>query len=470
MTRTVPSAVDGEVPASAAQPRLALRKSLARLSMRPRSILILSVIPLVAIGVGIWGWTHEWGLGVDSAVYRGGALTLLHGDSLYDTNTLSTEPWWALLPFTYPPTAALFFVPLALVPTQVAWGFLTAVSLGALALSVRISIGALPRPEEDGPRWWASPARSTIVFFVVFLGLEPVWRTIFLGQINLILMAMILLDMLVLGARGSRWGGVLVGVAAAIKLTPLVFLGHLFITGRRKDALRGLATFVVLQGLMFLINSHDAWRYWTATLPDTGRIGPVHWAGNQSLNALMNRATDLAPWASKAAMGIGLLLAIPALWLLIRFHRKGQALAALLVTAFWTLLMSPISWSHHWVWVAPLIVLLVSRLPKTTPATAWKRWLGTGLVAFVFVSCVLLILPNGRNVELHWKVWQNVLGDAYILMPVVLGVALILRWGLQRRARNRGSGPGPDSGPDSGSGSGSGSGEAADRADATPAH
>ena len=436
MTRTVPTDVDGEV-AARSQHRLALRKSLARLSVRPRSILILSVIPLVAIGYGIWGWQHDWVLGVDSAVYRAGALTLLHGDSLYDANTLANEPWWALLPFTYPPTAALIFVPLAAFPTQISWGLITAVSLGAMALSIRIAIGALPRPADDGPRWWASPARSTIVFFLVFLGLEPVWRTIFLGQINLILMAMILLDMLVIGARGSRWGGVLVGVAAAIKLTPLVFLGHLFITGRRKDALRGLATFVVLQGLMFLINAHDAAKYWTVTLPDTGRIGPVHWAGNQSLNALMNRATDLAPWASKAAMGIGFLLAIPALWLLMRFHRKGQTLAAVLVTAFWTLLISPISWTHHWVWVVPLIVLLVSRLPKTTPATAWKRWVGTFAVAFVFLSCVLLILPNGRNVELHWKVWQNILGDAYILMPVVLAAALVLRWGLQRRARKK---------------------------------
>ncbi|MGV9367900.1 glycosyltransferase 87 family protein [Amycolatopsis sp. NPDC003731] len=436
MTRTVPTDVDGEI-AARPQHRLALRKSLARLSVRPRSILILSVIPLVAIGYGIYGWQHDWVLGVDSAVYRAGALTLLHGDSLYDANTLPNEPWWALLPFTYPPTAALIFVPLAAFPTQISWGLITAVSLGAMALSIRIAIGALPRPAADGPRWWASPARSTIVFFLVFLGLEPVWRTIFLGQINLILMAMILLDMLVIGARGSRWGGVLVGVAAAIKLTPLVFLGHLFITGRRMDALRGLATFIVLQGLMFLINAHDAAKYWTVTLPDTGRIGPVHWAGNQSLNALMNRATDLAPWASKAAMGIGFLLAVPALWLLLRFHRKGQALAAMLVTAFWTLLISPISWTHHWVWVIPLIVLLVSRLPKTTPKTAWKRWVGTGLVAFVFVSCVLLILPNGRNVELHWKVWQNVLGDAYILMPVVLALALILRWGLLRRARKK---------------------------------
>ncbi len=435
MTRTVPTDANGDVSASHSTHRLALRRSLARLSVRPRSILILSVIPLVAMGFGLWGWQHEWVLGVDSAVYRAGALTLLNGDPLYDANTLPVEPWWALLPFTYPPTAALLFIPLAVVPTQVAWGVLTAVSLLAMALCVRIAIGALPKPSAEGPRWWASPARSTIAFFLVFLGLEPVWRTIFLGQINLILMALVMLDILVIGARGSRWGGVLVGIAAAVKLTPIVFLGHLFITGRRMDAIRGLITFVVMQGLMFLIIPHDAARYWTHTLPDTGRIGPVHWAGNQSLNALMNRFTELAPWASKAAMGIGALLAIPAIWLVLRFHRKGQALAAMLVTAFWILLISPISWTHHWVWVVPLVVLLVSRLPQTTPATAWKRWLGTFAVFFVFISCVLLILPNGRNVELHWKVWQNILGSAYILMPLVLAVALAVRWWYLRRRR-----------------------------------
>src|SRR5207248_2624261 len=162
-------------------------------------------VPLLAIGYGIWGVTHDWHLGVDSAVYRAGSLTLLHGQPLYDTMELSTEPQWAKLPFTYPPAAALIFVPLALLPVQLAWTLIT-----------------------------------------------------------------------------------------------LVFLGRLFVTGRRMDALRGLGTFLLLQGLMFAIAPHDASGYWTATLPDTGRIGPVHWAGNQSLNGLLNRATQLAPWASHA--------------------------------------------------------------------------------------------------------------------------------------------------------------------------
>jgi len=415
-----------------APPRLALRTSLARLSARPRSILLLSLVPLLAIVFGIVGWLFDWRLGVDSAVYRAGAITLINGDPLYDANTLAPEPWWALLPFTYPPTAALLFVPLAFLPVQIAWGVLTAISVLAMALVIRVAIGSLPTPPA-GRRWWSSPARATLLFSVVMLGLEPVWRTVFLGQINLILMAVVVLDVLVVTTRDTRWGGVLVGIASAVKLTPLVFVAHLFLTGRRREATRAFGVFAGLQVLMLLLIPGDTIRYWTKTISDTGRIGPVHWAGNQSLNGLMNRVTDLAPWASMAALGIAALLAVPAVWLMLRFHRRGQALAALLVTAFFGLLASPISWSHHWVWAVPLIVLLVSRLPQTTLASAWKRWVGTAAVVAVFISCVLLALPNGRNIELHWKFWQTVLGNAYILTPLVLAAVLVARWARQRR-------------------------------------
>ncbi|NIH85465.1 glycosyltransferase 87 family protein [Amycolatopsis granulosa] len=431
MTQSVPAA-GGDPLREPAQPRLALRTSLARLSVRPRSILLLSLVPLLALVAGVLGWLLDWRLGVDSAVYRAGAITLLDGDPLYDASTLASEPWWALLPFTYPPTAALLFVPLAALPVQIAWGVLTAISVLAMALVIRVAIGSLPTPPTVR-RWWSSPARATLVCSVLMLGLEPVWRTVFLGQINLILMAIVVLDVLVVTTRGSRWGGVLVGIASAVKLTPLVFVAHLFLTGRRREAVRAFGVFAGLQLLMLALIPRDTIRYWTKTISDTGRIGPVHWAGNQSLNGLMNRVTDLAPWASKAALGIAAVLAVPAVWLVLRFHRRGQALAALLVTAFFGLLASPISWSHHWVWAVPLIVLLVSRLPQTTRAGAWKRWAGIGAVAAVFISCVLLALPNGRNIELHWKFWQSVLGNAYILTPVVLTVVLVTRWALQRR-------------------------------------
>ncbi|TNC20846.1 DUF2029 domain-containing protein [Amycolatopsis alkalitolerans] len=402
--------------------------------MRPRSMTLLAAGPAMAILIGVVAWILDWRLGVDSAVYRAGALTLLHGQPLYESSTLAPEPWWALLPFTYPPTAALLFVPLAILPTQVAWGVLTAVSVLAMALVIRVAIGSLPKPVA-GPRWWSSPARATLVFSVVLVVLEPVWRTIFLGQINLVLMALVVLDVLVVTARGVPVGGIMVGVAAAVKLTPLVFVVHLFLTGKRADAVRALLTFFGLQALMLLLIPGDTIRYWTTTIYDTSRIGPVLWAGNQSLNGLLNRVTDLAPWASNAALGLSAVLAIPAIWLMLRFHRRGQALPALLVTAFFGLLASPISWSHHWVWVVPLIVLLIARLPQSTPATAWRRWLGTGAVIAVFISCVLLLLPNGRNIELHWKFWQGVLGNAYILMPLVLAAVLVARWAWSRYRR-----------------------------------
>ncbi|EHR49188.1 Protein of unknown function (DUF2029) [Saccharomonospora marina XMU15] len=428
----MPVTLEPEVRA-APDSELSLRDSLGRLSVRPRSVALLLALPSVSLLAGVLGWLLDWRLGVDSAVYRAGAITLLHGEPLYNANTLGPEPWWALLPFTYPPTAALLFVPLAVLPVQVAWGVVAAVSFLALALVIRVTIASLPLPGGEVGRW-TSPARATLVFGVVFLALEPVWRTVFLGQINLILMALIVLDVLVICRRDSRWGGVLVGVAAAVKLTPLIFIPHLLFTGRRMEALRALGTFVGLQALLFALVPGDATRFWTHTISDQGRIGPMHWAGNQSLNGLINRLSDLAPWSSPVALAVGAALAPPAVWLMLRFHRRGEPLAALLVTAFYGLLVSPVSWSHHWVWAVPLIVLLVSQLPQTTPATAWKRWAGAGAVIVVFVSCVLLVLPNGRNLELHWAFWQYVLGSAYLLVPLCLAAVLGLRW-LWRRKR-----------------------------------
>lgn len=401
--------------------------SLQRLAVRPRSMALLAAVPALALLAGVVGWILDWRLGVDSAVYRAGALTMLSGEPLYDTTTLGPEPWWALLPFTYPPTAALLFVPLAPLPIQVAWGVLAACSIVAMALVVRISIAWLPS-SPLATRWWASPARATLLFSVGLLLIEPVWRTVFLGQINLILMALIVVDVLILSARPNRYGGVLVGVAAAVKLTPLIFVPHLLFTGRWREAVRALATFAALQGLMFVLIPYDAARFWGHAVSDPGRTGPLHWAGNQSLNGLVSRLSDLAPWSLTAALAIGALLAGPAVWLMLRFHRRGQALPALLVTAFYGLLISPVSWSHHWVWAVPLIVLLVSRLPQTSPATAWKRWMGAGAIVVVFLSCVLLALPNGRNFELHWHIGQYLLGSAYLLVPLVLAAVLAVRW------------------------------------------
>ena len=401
-----------------------LARSLRRL-FASRLALALFAVPAGMLVAGVVSWVIDWRLGVDSAVYRSGAVALLTGEPLYDNDFLSAEPPWAHLPFTYPPTGALLFVPLALFPTQVSWGILAAISVLALALVVRIAIQA------TGPSW-LPPAKATILITIGALALEPVWRTLFLGQINLILMALVVTDVLVLGTVAGRTrhlGGVLVGVAAAVKLTPLIFVPHLWLIGRRADAIRALATFTALQALIFAIRPHDFARFWTVAVTDPARTGPTFWAGNQSLNGLVLRLSDLAPWALGAAVGIGALLAVPAVLFARRFHRAGEPLAALLVTAFFGLLLSPVSWSHHYVWVVPLIVLLLTKLPGRPGVRV-----ALGAVVLVFVSCVLLIMrtsdpsrPPGSKPELEWTPPEVVLGSAYLLVPLVAGAVLLLR-------------------------------------------
>jgi alpha-1,2-mannosyltransferase len=390
-----------------------------------KAALALFAVPAGMLVAGIVSWVIDWRLGVDSAVYRSGAIALLTGEPLYDKDFLLSEPPWASLPFTYPPTGALLFVPLALFPTQISWGILAAISVLALALVIRVSI-EVTRPS------WLNPARATILATIGALALEPVWRTLFLGQINIILMALVVTDVLVLGTvtgRARHLGGVLVGVAAAVKLTPLIFVPHLWLTGRRADAVRALGTFAVLQALIFALRPHDFARFWTVAVTDPARTGPTFWAGNQSLNGLVLRLSDLAPWALAAAVGIGAVLAIPAVVLVRRFHHAGQPLAALLVTAFFGLLLSPVSWSHHYVWVVPLLVLLLARLPGHP-----RLRYGIGALVGVFASCVLLIIrtsdpsrPPGVKPELEWTPPEVLLGSAYLLVPLVLGAVLLLR-------------------------------------------
>jgi alpha-1,2-mannosyltransferase len=377
------------------------------------------VVPAGLLLAGVVSWLINWRLGVDSTVYRSGAVALLHGEPLYDTMSLSAQPSWARLPFTYPPTAALLFTPLALFPTQVSWGLLAVASMLSLVLVVRVCADALPhRPS------WLTTARVTVLLPLLLLGFEPVWRTVLLGQINLVLLAFVVLDILVL--KGSRWSGMLVGVAAAVKLTPLIFVPYLLLTGRRADALRATATFAGLQVLLLLVIPHDVARYWSAAVTDPARTGPIHWAVNQSLNGLVLRLTDRAPWSLAVALAIGALLAVPVALAVRRLHRRGQEVPALLMTAFYGLLVSPVSWSHHWVWVASLVVYLLARLPEPMPpGLARVRALaGLGALVAVFASGILLIIGNGPGVGFGAAPVAFVLGSGYLATAAFVLVRL----------------------------------------------
>ena len=192
----------------------------ARLAARRKMLVLLVALPVIFLGYGLAGWSRGWALGVDSSVYRAGAVLLLHGHSPYDVSDLG----YLHLSFTYPPAAALLFTPLAALPVQLAWAVMASASALALALVIRVAIAAVP--------YWRFPAAwSTLLLTMAMLCLVPVWRTTGLGQVNILLMAMVAVDVLAVTARRSRWGGLGVGVAAAVKLVPLIFIPHLFLTG-----------------------------------------------------------------------------------------------------------------------------------------------------------------------------------------------------------------------------------------------
>lgn len=356
-------------------------------------------------GLGVLAWFGKWHLGADSAVYRAGALTLLRGEPLYGHEALTTLPSWVLLPFTYPPAAALLFLPLAVIPAGLTWGVVAALSVAGLTVVIRVCLGGRVS------KWWVLPACT-----VAALLLEPVWKTVFLGQINLILMAFVVVDVLVLAGRESRWGGMLVGIAAAVKLTPLIFVGHLLCTGRWKAAARALGTFAALECLMFVVIPGDAAQYWTEAASDPNRIGAVHWIFDQSLNGMVSRASVLAPWSLRVALVIAAALAYPAVRLVVRLNARGEPLAALLVTAFYGLLLSPVSWTHHWVWSVPLIVLLVTKGHRLAALS----------VTMLFASCVVMLVPNGGGAEFRWGLGWSVLGNAYVLAAALTIVGLAM--------------------------------------------
>jgi alpha-1,2-mannosyltransferase len=393
-------------------------------SARRILLVLLVAVPLVFLAYGLVAWLRGWSLGVDSSVYRAGAVLFLHGHSPYDVSDLG----YLRLSFTYPPAAALLFTPLAALPAQLAWAVMASASVLALALVIRIAVAAVPY-------WRFPPAWSTLLLTLAMLCLVPVWRTIGLGQVNMLLMAMVAWDVLDVTAGGSRWGGLLTGVAAAVKMVPLIFIAHLFLTGKRAAAARGLAIFAGLQGLALVIAPQDR-AYWMSYMFQTGRIGPAQLPANQSLDGLMARVSDASPWSSYAAWAIGGVLAVPAVMLMLRCRPPGHDVSALCVTACFGLLLAPVSWLPCWVWIAPVVVVLLSWWQATwrgggqCRAAAWERWARAGAVIAViavFTSTYAVPISQQRHRTLG-SFWFFVLSNPYVLTTIAIALVLGAGW------------------------------------------
>ena len=357
----------------------------SRLLTGPAPVVILVVAGAVA-GAVSGGFT-------DLFVYLYGGRAVLDGLPLYGSVDPVTR-----LHFTYPPFAAVVMVPLALLPPWLAAALWTAASVGAIAAVVWVVRRALDRPT---PGWLVA------LMTAAALALEPVWQNLAFGQTNLFLMLAVVVDLL---RPTRRWSGVLVGIAAGLKLTPLVFVVLLVLIGRRATARRAALAFAGTVAVGFVVAPAAAATYWAENLVDAARIGPPELAHNQSVYGALTRLLDGPPptWVWLAVAGP---LALAVLVVGARWWHRGDRVLGTGLAALAMLFASPISWSHHWVWAVPVALALWER----------SRWASAAWTA-VFVARPVVWPPWGRDREFGWGPLDHVLGNAYFLAGLAVSV------------------------------------------------
>ncbi|MFD8966457.1 glycosyltransferase 87 family protein [Streptomyces sp. NPDC059568] len=369
-----------------------------------RALLIAAAVCLVSFAAF---WTAQRAAGVsmiDLLVYRAEGRTVLDGLDLY-----AMRATHARLPMTYPPFAALLFTPLTLPGVPLLRTLATAGNLVLLVVFVRLSLqlalqgqlalhGKTRPPKEALPKKLAQKASpqaarlwvATLWVAAFAVWCEPVWTTLRYGQINLLLAVAVLWDLtreparcpaLLKGRRQHRWAGAGIGLAAAVKLTPALFAVLLLLVGlvraRRtgwnpwlRQAATATVVFVGATLLAAVVLPADSLRFWTGTLFETGRAGLAEDAANQSLRGVLARLShtgDPALWWPVAAAVVAVAGLTAAVAAALREERAG-AVAGCAATA---LLISPVSWSHHWVWYVPMTLYVAVRVGAGWAAAGW---------------------------------------------------------------------------------------------------
>ena len=327
----------------------------------------------------------------DLVVYRNGGLIVRHVSPAYDPHHGSPLYDWTGqngVQFTYPPFAAVIFsVASVLSWTAMRWA-MTLASLAALGLSLWLVFGALGYRDRPTIRLGATLGVSALA-----LATEPVQQTLALGQVNLLLMLLVVADLLTGGAltpggRTRWWHGVGIGIAAGVKLTPLIFIPYLLLIRRYRQAAVAAGVFAATVALGYAILPRDSGTYWAHGLfLKANRIVFLGTRGNQSLRGVLTRlagsvSAGTVPWIAAAV-----LVAVAGLVAAALLYRARQPVPAMLACALTGLLVSPLSWDHHWVWVAPGIALLAhlgATAGRGLVRTAW--WAAAAVLFGVFAS------------------------------------------------------------------------------------
>ncbi|WP_431944029.1 glycosyltransferase 87 family protein [Micromonospora marina] len=383
---------------------------------------------------------HDPLRGTDLWMYVGGARAFLDGEPVYRLGYTTLN-----LPYTYPPITLPLMTPLTLLGDRAALYVWTVGGLLAMLAALWFTTRML------GYRGAAGRLGLAAAVLAVLVWSEPLHRTFFLGQINIFVLLLVVADL----ARPdrSRFKGVGIGVATSIKLLPGLFVVYLLLTRRIRAAVVAGATFAGLTVLGAIIQPGGSYDYWIDGRGfDSSRplatSGP-RYVGNQSLQGFVARVLGSDELNSGSWMLAVVLAGVAGLALAVALHRQGEEAAAMVMVGFTTLAVSPVSWSHYWIWAGPMALVLIdlarrARGPARVPAAA------------LAVAAVLpfLLWPGpdrtGATVP-RGLIWssghmegtaKSLAADAYLLTTLALGL-IAVAWLLLRRRPVVATEPGP---------------------------
>lgn len=332
----------------------------------------------------VTAWYMRIGYRLDLEVYRLGVQTWLDGGNLY--GTLPITRVGLELPFIYPPISAVLMVPMTVIPYAVANILLILVTVGLTALTLAIVLTSLGQ----SLKWMALLPAALVI--------EPIHSTLDYGQINVVLMAMVAADCLVKKPKWPR--GVLVGLAAAIKLTPAAFILFFLLRRDFRASITTIISFLAATALGFLLTWSTSLKFWTNAVFHTNDKVGTDYLANQSIHGVLARlGLGTGVWVALAA---GVLICT------VMAMRRVEATLAFSLNALAMLLLSPISWSHHWVWCVPILLALA--------ANGYK-------ILAIAGTAVFFLAPHWWFQRQPWNGWQNLIGDAFFIYAIaVLGV------------------------------------------------
>jgi len=372
---------------------------------------LLWLLAATALGFVAWQLFGHIPYRIDIDVYQMGGQAWLDGRPLYRDGVLFPTPIGLNLPFTYPPLAAIVFCPFAWLHMPAASVAITLLTLVLLIASTAIVLTRLDVWNTSrllpGPAWLRRLWLAVVIVAPAAIWVEPISSNFAFGQINVVLMTLVIADCV---PRHTPWPrGLLLGIGMALKLTPAVFLLYFLLRRDNRAALTAVASFAGATLLGFALAWNDSWEYWTHTLRHTDRIGTAALNTDQNIAGALARPglgehERFVLWVAACL----LVLAIT-VWAMRRVLRAGEPTLAVICVALFGLVVSPVSWSHHWVWVLPALLV--------TGTLAWRRR-NVALAVVTAAGVALMrwtpidLLPQHHETTASW--WRQLAGMSYV--------------------------------------------------------